>query len=59
MSLTVRPLADEDLPAAWELGRLAFGGPATAPDRALRPVDGLLRLGAFASGPPAQLLDYF
>ena len=47
MSLTVRPLADDDLPAAWELGRLAFGGPATAPDRALRPVAGLLRLGAF------------
>lgn len=47
MTLSVRPLADDDLPAAWELGRLAFGGPATAPDWALRPVDGLLRLGAF------------
>ena len=30
MTPTVRPLADDDLPAAWELGRLAFGGPATA-----------------------------
>ncbi len=47
MRLTVRPLADDELPAAWELGRLAFGGPATAPDRALRPVPGMLRLGAF------------
>ena len=46
MSLTVRPLADDELPAAWELGRLAFGGPATAPERALRPVPGLLRIGA-------------
>ena len=35
MNLTVRPLADDELPAAWELGRLAFGGPATAPERAL------------------------
>ncbi|TFV62749.1 GNAT family N-acetyltransferase [Geodermatophilus sp. DF01-2] len=47
MSVTVRPLVDEDLPAAWELGRLAFGGPVTPPDRALRPVPGMLRLGAF------------
>lgn len=47
MTPTVRPLADDDLPAAWELGRLAFGGPATAPDQALRPVAGVLRLGAF------------
>jgi predicted acetyltransferase len=47
VSLTVRPLADDELPAAWELGRLAFGGPATAPERALRPVPGLLRIGAF------------
>ncbi|SET69390.1 GNAT family N-acetyltransferase [Geodermatophilus poikilotrophus] len=47
MSLTVRPLADDELPAAWELGRLAFGGPVAAPARALRAVDGVLRLGAF------------
>ncbi|MGY1694050.1 enhanced intracellular survival protein Eis [Geodermatophilus sp. SYSU D00814] len=47
MTVVVRPLADDDLSAAWELGRLAFGGPAEAPDRALRPVEGVLRLGAF------------
>ncbi|GAB3195203.1 GNAT family N-acetyltransferase [Geodermatophilus arenarius] len=47
MSVTVRPLADDELPAAWELGRLAFGGPAAAPEWALRPVEGLVRLGAF------------
>ncbi|WP_100499411.1 GNAT family N-acetyltransferase [Geodermatophilus chilensis] len=47
MTVTVRPLADEELPAAWELGRVAFGGPATAPEWALRPLPGLLRLGAF------------
>jgi predicted acetyltransferase len=47
MSPTVRPLTDDELPAAWELGRLAFGGPVTAPEWALRPVDGVLRLGAF------------
>ena len=47
MTVTVRPLTEGDLPAAWELGRLAFGGPATPPDRVLRPVDGVLRLGAF------------
>ncbi|RFU20101.1 GNAT family N-acetyltransferase [Geodermatophilus marinus] len=47
MIVTVRPLADDELAAAWELGRLAFGGPVPPPDWALRPVDGLLRLGAF------------
>ncbi len=47
MTPTVRPLADDDLAAAWELGRLAFGGPASAPEWALRPVDGVLRIGAF------------
>ncbi|MGY1670602.1 GNAT family N-acetyltransferase [Geodermatophilus sp. SYSU D00710] len=47
MTVVVRPLADDELADAWELGRLAFGGPATAPDWALRPLDGLLRLGAF------------
>ena len=47
MTVTVRPLADDELPAAWELGRLAFGGSSTAPEWALRPVPGILRLGAF------------
>ena len=58
MSLTVRPLADDELSAAWEQGRLAFGGPATAPDRALRPGQPTA-LDLLASGPPAQLLDHF
>ncbi len=47
MTPTIRPLATDDLPAAWELGRLAFGGPAEPPPQALRPVDGVCRLGAF------------
>jgi hypothetical protein len=28
VSLHVRPLIPEELPAAWDLGRPAFGGPA-------------------------------
>ena len=47
MSLHVRPLTTEDLAAAWELGRLAFGGPAEAPPTAMREVPGVVRLGAF------------
>jgi predicted N-acetyltransferase YhbS len=43
----VRELTPEELPAAWELGRLAFGGAAEAPPAALRPVPGVVRLGAF------------
>lgn len=44
---TIRELTADDLPAAWELGRMAFGGPTEAPPRALREVPGVLRLGAF------------
>jgi hypothetical protein len=29
--VTVRPLRDEELPSAWELGRVTFGGPADPP----------------------------
>ncbi|RBY75518.1 GNAT family N-acetyltransferase [Geodermatophilus sp. TF02-6] len=47
MTVTVRPLDDGELPAAWELGRVAFGGPSQAPEAALRPLPGVLRLGAF------------
>ncbi len=46
--VTVRPLADEELPDAWQLGRTTFGGPADPPPpTALRPVPGWTRLGAF------------
>jgi len=47
MSWTVRPLTDAELPAGWELGRLAFGGAPEAPAWALRSVPGVVRLGAF------------
>ncbi|GAB3355929.1 GNAT family N-acetyltransferase [Modestobacter lapidis] len=47
MSSTIRELAADDLPAAWELGRLAFGGPAEPPAYALRDVPGVRRIGAF------------
>ncbi|MCV2490091.1 GNAT family N-acetyltransferase [Geodermatophilus sp. YIM 151500] len=47
MTVRVRPLADDELPAAWELGRLAFGGRREPPPEMLRPVPGILRLGAF------------
>jgi predicted acetyltransferase len=47
VSPTVRPLTVEELPGAWELGRLAFGGPAEAPAPALREVPGVVRFGAF------------
>jgi predicted acetyltransferase len=48
----VRELTGDDLPAAWELGRLAFGGPAGPPPATmLAPSAGLTRYGAFdASG---------
>lgn len=44
---TIRPLTVDDLPAAWELGRLAFGAPPEAPPSALRDGPGTTRLGAF------------
>ena len=47
MSVTVRELTRDELPAAWEMGRLAFGGPAEPPDRALQDEEGVVRLGAF------------
>jgi predicted acetyltransferase len=47
VSPTVRPLTDDELPAAWALGRLAFGGPDEPPPSALREVDGVVRFGAF------------
>jgi predicted acetyltransferase len=47
VSPSVRPLTVDELPAAWELGRLAFGGPAEAPPSAVREVPGVVRLGAF------------
>lgn len=44
----VRELADEELPAAWHLGRLAFGsGTAEPPPSRLAPAPGLVRYGAF------------
>jgi predicted acetyltransferase len=45
--VTVRELAPEELPEAWALGRLAFGGDPEPPPTALRPVPGVVRMGAF------------
>jgi predicted acetyltransferase len=45
--LVVRPLRDDEIPAAWELGRVAFGGPPDPPPLAVQPVPGWQRLGAF------------
>jgi hypothetical protein len=45
--VAVRPLRDDELPDAWELGRVTFGGPADPPPIAVRPVAGWERLGAF------------
>ncbi len=44
----VRELAEDELFSAWELGRNAFGGAAVVPPRrALEPVPGMTRYGAF------------
>jgi predicted acetyltransferase len=45
--LVVRPLRDEELADAWELGRVTFGGPSDPPPMAVQPVPGWERLGAF------------
>jgi predicted acetyltransferase len=46
--LTIRQLDETDLEAAWNLGRLAFGGPAHRdPEHAPRMDDALVRWGAF------------
>lgn len=50
MSLTVRPLTDDEAVAAYDLGRLAFGGPADPPAWATRPIAGVVRYGAFDGG---------
>lgn len=47
MSLTIRPLTDDEIPAGYQLGRLAFGGPPEAPPQYLRAIPGVTRLGAF------------
>lgn len=47
MPTTIRELTADDLPAAWQLGRLAFGGPLEPPPEALRTTSGTTRLGAF------------
>jgi predicted acetyltransferase len=47
MSVTVRELTRDELPAAWQMGRLAFGGAAEPPPRMLREDDRMLRYGAF------------
>jgi predicted acetyltransferase len=47
VSVQVRPLGNDELRESWELGRLAFGGPAEPPPSALRPIEGVTRLGAF------------
>jgi predicted acetyltransferase len=45
--LTVRPLRDDELDRAWELGRVTFGGPPDPPPLTVQPVAGWERLGAF------------
>jgi predicted acetyltransferase len=45
--VTVRPIRDDELPDAWQLGRVTFGGPPDPPPIAVRPVPGWQRLGAF------------
>jgi len=45
--IEIREVAADERRAAWELGRLAFGGPATAPAYALGPMSGTTRYGAF------------
>ena len=47
MTPTVRALTRDELPAAWEMGRLAFGGPAEPAPRMLRDDDRMHRYGAF------------
>jgi len=47
MTPVIRELTRDELPAAWQLGRLAFGGAAEPPPSALRAVPGVTRLGAF------------
>ncbi|MGI5520858.1 GNAT family N-acetyltransferase [Micromonospora sp. CA-259024] len=43
----VRELTADDLDAAWELGRFAFGSDPQRPPHVTRPVPGLTRYGAF------------
>ena len=47
MSLTLRPLSDDEIPTGYQLGRLAFGGPPEPPAQFVQPVPGVTRLGAF------------
>ncbi|GGK25555.1 hypothetical protein GCM10010124_17620 [Pilimelia terevasa] len=47
---TVRTLTAADLPAAWRLGRDAFGGPAEPPARALTVRPATTQYGAFDGG---------
>lgn len=47
MDVTLRPLTADDSAAAYQLGRLAFGGPAAMPERFGRTVPGTTRFGAF------------
>ncbi len=47
VSVTVRPLTDDEIPAGYELGRVAFGGPPEVPAHLLQPIPGVTRWGAF------------
>ncbi len=51
--VVVRQLRDDELPTAWELGRVTFGGPSDPPPMAVQPVPGWERLGAFDARGPA------
>lgn len=48
-TITVRELEIDELPAAWELGRLAFGSSPQPPPQVLAPLAGVTRYGAFDS----------
>lgn len=45
--MQIRELAEGEIPAGYELGRLAFGGPPEMPEHLRRPIPGVLRIGAF------------
>lgn len=48
----IRPLAADDAAAAWQLSRIAFGGPAQPPPDREFPIPGAVSFGAFDDGRP-------
>lgn len=47
MTTTIRELSEADADAVWQLGRLAFGGPAQPPSDGLFPRSGIRTFGVF------------